>query len=174
MCQLDGVTWETIEGDVLKEKKEVQRINISNDDYHGDDKWRKYVCYHASFGRERIERNYEGIKLLNVLELTDAEIALEKFCTDINNEIGEVSVKKGKESHFYKIRGKSIFTFGIIIKPGRMYAVLDGVIDSIWIGEGNYPKKEDWIKICDLDSDVAEAKYTSAITKYLKNKHNFE
>lgn len=177
MSQLDGVTWETIEGDAPKEKKEVQRINISNNDYHGDDKWREYGCYHASFGRDNIERNYEGIKLLNVLELTDAEVALEKFNSNIDSDIGEVSVKKGKESHFYKIRGKSVFTFQIIIKPGRMYGKLIKVKDSIWLGNGSYPKEDMWIKICDLDYGETEVQtqdsYKSLITQYLKNKHNF-
>ena len=172
MSDLDGITWETIEGEAPKEKKEIQRINISLDSYHvKDNQWKKYPCRHASF-KDNIARSFEGLKALNPLELNEAEITLGKFSSLNKSEIGEVVVRKGNNNSCYKMQARTAFRFEITKQPGLMYGKLVSVKDSLWLGPGYYPKDEEYVKLCDIDSD--ETKYEAIVTKYLKEKHNFE
>jgi hypothetical protein len=173
MEQMDGVTWETIEGDVPKEKKEVQRINVSlgdrmKDEYH----WSKQGFWHDAFGSYH-PRNSKEDALLNPQKLSKTELEKLEFKTSSEHDIGEAVVKKGKESHMYKFKIKSVFYFSIDVKPGLMYAKLVDIKDTLVIGRGSYPGRDDWKKISDVNS-FDEPDYAKVITDYLKKEHNFE
>lgn len=171
MSELDGITWETIEGEAPKEKKEVQRINVSVGNYATFDKW-GHGIWHKAY-KDRWEREDKSEKILNVLELNDSEINKGQFKAAHESDVAEVVVKKGKECHVYKIYVNSVFTFKISTKPGFMLGKLHEVKDSVYIGEGYYPAKDKLDKICDIENPET-IDFTKLATQYLKKKHNFE
>lgn len=166
--QLDGVSWETIEGDAPKEKKEVQRINISMSKYFEENKkggiWSN--CFDGRYIRGDNEK-----KMVNPLKLSKEDISSGAFIDWGKEEIGEVIVKKGKSSWSYKITLKTEYVFSLITEPGLMYAKIKSVKDFVWIQE-TYSQREGF----EIGSvgDWADFKIEERITKFLKEKHKFD